>query len=87
MPGAGALTKRSLQNIAKQSCNVLRQMGTQVQWVETFVTADKLYCVYIAADESLIKEHAKLGDFPADAVNEVMAKIDPVSAEEAPGKL
>lgn len=83
IPGAGALTKRSLQNIAKKSCAVINEMGTKVQWLESFVTGDKLYCVYIAENEEVVKEHAKRGGFPANVINEVMAMLDPVSAEEA----
>ena len=82
IPGAGALTKRSLQNIAKKSCDVIREMGTEVQWLESFVTGDKIYCVYIAANEGLVKEHAKRGGFPANVVSEVMTIMDPVTAEE-----
>lgn len=81
LPGAGALTHSSLQKIARQSCDTINEMGSQVQWLETFVTADKCYCIYIAENEQLVKEHARRGGFPANAVNEVMAMMDPVTAE------
>lgn len=81
MPASGALTTRSLQKIAQSSCDAIRQAGEGIQWVESFVTADKWYCIYIATDEELIREHARLGGFPVNAIHEVMAYVDPVSAE------
>lgn len=81
IPASGALTSRSLQKIARNSCDAVQQIGTQIQWIESFVTADKWYCVYIAANEELIHEHAAIGGFPVNAIHEVMAYVDPVSAE------
>jgi len=81
IPGAGALTKRSLQNIAKKSCDVIREMGTEVQWLESFVTGDKIYCVYIAPSEDMIRAHAQQGGFPANRISEVKTIIDPTTAE------
>jgi len=81
IPGSGGLTSTSLKKIAKKSCDVITEMDGKVQWIESFVTADKWYCVYLAANEQLIKEHAKRGDFPANAINELMAIVDPASGE------
>lgn len=81
IPGAGALSARQLQAIAQKSCDVLRALGPQVQWVRSHVTADKIYCEYIAPDEASIREHANRGGFPADAVNRVASTIDPTTAE------
>ncbi len=82
--GAGALTADQLQGISQTSCGVLREMGPSIQWVESFVTDDKIYCVYNAESEADIREHAKRGGFPADAVNQVRSRIDPTTAEPAP---
>jgi hypothetical protein len=81
IPGAGKLTPAELQSISQASCGVLRQLGPQVQWVRSHVTADKVYCEYIAPDAASLREHARLGGFPANAVNRVTATIDPVTAE------
>lgn len=81
IPGAGALPAAELQGISQKSCGVLREMGPQVQWVRSHVTADKIYCEYIAPDEASVREHARLGGFPANAVNQVTATIDPTTAE------
>lgn len=81
IPGAGALSPAQLQAISQTSCGVLCQMGPQVQWVRSHVTADKVYCEYIAPDEASVREHARLGGFPANAVNRVTATIDPTTAE------
>ena len=83
MPGAGALTQDDLASIAEKSCRALEEIGSQIQWVESFVTADKVYSVYIARDQRLIREHAYLSGFPADAIYEVKAVIDPSTAREA----
>ncbi|HEY0394438.1 MAG TPA: DUF4242 domain-containing protein [Candidatus Elarobacter sp.] len=83
LPGAGALTQDQLQGISATSCGVLRDMGPSIQWVESFVTDDKIYCVYNAETEDAIREHAKRGGFPADAVNLVRNRIDPTTAETA----
>jgi hypothetical protein len=77
IPGAGALDRQQLAAITQSSCNVLSSMGPQIQWLESYVTENKLYCVYIAPDEETIREHARLGQFPADSVQAVRAIIDP----------
>jgi hypothetical protein len=81
IPGAGDLTAEQLKSISQTSCGVLNNMGPQIQWVHSYVTSDKIYCVYNAPDEATIREHAKQGGFPANAVNEVSTIIDPVTAE------
>ena len=81
IPGAGALSARQLQAIAQKSCDVLRALGPQMQRVRSHLTADKIYCEYIAPDEASIREHANRGGFPADAVNRVASTIDPTTAE------
>ena len=81
IPGAGDLTPEQLNGIALKSCSVLRKLGPQIHWLESFVTADKIYCIYIAPDEATVREHAKMGGFPADSVAEVMRVIDPTTAE------
>jgi hypothetical protein len=81
IPGAGKLTPEQLQGISQKSCGVLKGLGPQIQWVESYVTDDKVYCVYIAPSEALIKEHAKLGGFPANRVSEVRRMIDPTTAD------
>ena len=81
IPGAGDLSAEQLQGIAQTSCGVLSSMGPEVQWLESFVTADKIYCVYIAPSEALVREHAAKGGFPADKVSEVKRMIDPTTAE------
>jgi hypothetical protein len=81
IPNAGRLTQEQIQAISQKSCGVLKNMGPQVQWVESFVTQDKIYCVYIAPNEAMVREHAKQGGFPANRVSEVKRMIDPTSAE------
>jgi hypothetical protein len=81
IPGAGNLTPAELHGISQKSCGVLRGMGPQIQWVESYVTQDKVYCVYIAPDEAAVREHAKQGGFPANRVSEVKSVIDPTTAE------
>ncbi|QHV96114.1 MULTISPECIES: DUF4242 domain-containing protein [Spirosoma] len=81
IPGAGNLTPDELKGISQTSCDVLRAMGPEIQWVESYVTTDKIYCVYNAPDEALIREHAKQGGFPANVVSKVSAIIDPTTAE------
>ena len=80
IPGAGKLTAADLQGISQKSCGVLKEMGPQIQWVESYVTDDKVYCVYIAASEDLVREHAKRGGFPANRISEVRTMIDPTTA-------
>jgi hypothetical protein len=81
IPGAGALTTEQLQGISQKSCGVLRNLGPQIQWVQSYVTGDKIYCVYIAPNEEMVREHAKQGGFPANRVSEVKTIIDPTTAE------
>lgn len=81
IPNAGKLTSDELQSISQASCGVLNQLGTQIQWVNSYITNDKLYCIYIAPNEEMIYEHAKLGGFPANSVNQILAVIDPTTAE------
>jgi hypothetical protein len=81
LPGAGKLSAQQLHDISRQSCSVLQKLGPQIQWVQSFVTDDKVYCVYIAPNEEMIREHARLGGFPANRISQVRAMIDPSSAE------
>jgi hypothetical protein len=81
IPGAGDLSQQELQAISQKSCSVLRNMGPQIQWVESYVTGDKIYCVYIAPDEAAVREHAAQGGFPANRVSEIKRMIDPTTAE------
>ena len=81
IPGAGKLSPADLQAISQKSCSVLRELGPQIQWVQSFVTQDKIYCVYVAPDESLVREHARQGGFPANSVARVMTVIDPTTSE------
>ena len=81
IPGAGKLTGDQLQGISQKSCGVLRQLGPQIQWVQSYVTGDKVYCVYIAPNEEMVREHAKQGGFPANRISEVTRIIDPTTAE------
>lgn len=81
MPGAGKLTPAELQGASQTSCGVLRELGPQIQWLHSYVTDDKLYCVYIAPSEELIREHASRGGFPANRISRITAVIDPSTAE------
>jgi hypothetical protein len=81
IPGAGKLPKEELQAISQKSCSVLRSMGPEIQWVQSFVTDDKIYCVYNAPDEAAVRAHAQKGGFPANSVARVRSVIDPVTAE------
>lgn len=81
IPGAGKLTAADLNGIAKKSCGVLQKLGSSIQWVESFVTDDKVYCVYIAPNAELVREHAKQGGFPANRISEIRRMIDPTTAE------
>lgn len=83
IPGAGALSPEQLTGISQKSCGVLRELGPQVQWVHSYVTGDKIYCVYIAPDAESVREHAKRGGFPANRISEVTTTIDPTTAETA----
>ena len=82
IPGAGKLSPQELRAISQKSCSVLDQLGPKIQWVQSFVTDDKIYCVYIAPDEAMVREHARQGGFPANAVSEVKTVIDPTTAED-----
>ena len=79
--GAGSLTADQLHEISEKSCDVLRELGPKIQWVRSFVTANKIFCEYIAPNEEMIREHARKGGFPADSISEVKAVIDPVTSE------
>ena len=81
IPQAGNLTHQQIQAISQKSCSVLQNLGPQIQWVHSYVTDDKIYCVYIAPNEEMVREHAKQGGFPANRVSEVKRMIDPTSAE------
>ena len=82
IPGAGRLTPKELHGVSQKSCSVLQKLGPQIQWVQSYVTGDKVYCVYIAPSEDLIREHARQGGFPANKISEVKAMIDPSTAEK-----
>ena len=81
IPGAGKLSEQELKAVSQTSCNVLRELGPEVQWLQSYVTADKIYCVYIAPNEELVREHASQGGFPANSVSRVTSIIDPTTAE------
>jgi hypothetical protein len=81
IPGAGKLTAEQLKVISQTSCGVLSKMGPEIQWVNSYVTNDKIYCIYNAPNEEMVLEHAKQGGFPANSINKVSAVIDPVTAE------
>jgi hypothetical protein len=81
MPGAGKLSAPQLQGASQKSCSVLKELGPQIQWLHSYVTDDKIYCVYIAPSKQLIEEHARKGGFPANRISEVRAIIDPTTAE------
>jgi len=81
IPNAGKLSPAELHGISQKSCNVLRNLGPQIQWLESYVTDDKIYCVYIAPNKQLVEEHAKQGGFPANRISEVKSVIDPTTAE------
>ena len=81
IPGAGKLSPGELQWISQKSCGVLTKLGPQIQWVTSYVTGDKIYCVYIAPNEEMVREHARQGGFPANRVSEVKSVIDPTTAE------
>ncbi|MGH9803815.1 MAG: DUF4242 domain-containing protein [Candidatus Acidiferrales bacterium] len=81
VPGAGKLSAQEVQAISQKSCSVLSKLGPQIQWVQSYVTGDKIYCVYIAPNEEMVREHAKQGGFPANRISEVKRMIDPTTAE------
>src|ERR1700693_4711037 len=81
VPEAGNLSSEQLQAMSQKSCGVLREMGPEIQWVESYVTDDKIYCVYIAPDEDAVRKHAQQGGFPANRISQIRSMIDPTTAE------
>lgn len=81
IPGAGKLSDEELKGISQKSCGVLSELGSKIQWLESYVVDDKIYCVYISPDTDLVNEHAKLGGFPANKVSQIRKIIDPTTAE------
>ena len=83
LPGAGELSQEPLRGISQKSCSVLNKLGPQIQWIQSYVTGDKIYCVYRAPNEEMVREHAKQGGFPANKVSEITSVIDPTTAEQS----
>ncbi len=83
IPGAGNLSPQELQSVSQKSCSVLQNLGPQIQWLQSYVTGDKIYCVYIAPNEEMIREHASQGGFPANRISEIKSVIDPTTAEQS----
>jgi hypothetical protein len=81
IPGASKLSAEQLQAISQKSCGVLRNLGPSIQWVHSYVTGDKIYCIYIAPNEDLVREHAELGGFPANRISQITTIIDPTTAD------
>jgi hypothetical protein len=81
LPGAGKLSREQVQSISQKSCSVLRNLGPQIQWIQSYVTEDKIYCVYVAPNEEIIRQHAQQGGFPANRISAVRMVIDPTTAE------
>lgn len=81
LPGAGKLSPDQLRGVSQKSCNVLSKLGPEIQWIHSYVTADKIYCIYRAPNEAMLREHAKLGGFPANKISEVSTVIEPTTAE------
>ena len=81
IPGAGNMSPQDLQAVSQKSCSVLQNLGPQIQWVQSYVTGDKIYCIYIAPSEDMIRTHAQQGGFPANRISEVKTTIDPTTAE------
>ena len=81
LPGAGRLSAEQLQQISQTSCGVLSALGPRIQWLHSYVTGDKIYCVYIAPNEAMVRQHAEQGGFPANSISEVKTMIDPTTAE------
>jgi hypothetical protein len=84
IPGAGSMSAKQVQAVAEKSCSVLRNLGPQIQWLHSYVTENKIYCIYIAPNEEMVREHAQMGGFPANSVAQVMRVIDPTTAETLP---
>ena len=82
IPGAGNMSPQELQSVSQKSCSVLRNLGPQIQWLHSYVTGDKIYCIYIAPSEEMVREHAQQGSFPANRISEIKTVIDPTTAEE-----
>ena len=82
IPGAGNMSPQELQSVSQKSCSVLRNLGPQIQWLQSYVTGDKIYCIYIAPNEEMVREHAQQGGFPANRISEIKTVIDPTTAEE-----
>ena len=85
IPGACSMSAQQVQAVAEKSCSVLRNLGPQIQWLHSYVTENKIYCVYIAPNEEMVREHARQGGFPANSVSQVKRIIDPTTAESAAG--
>jgi hypothetical protein len=81
IPEAGSLSSEQLRAISRKSCGILREMGPEIQWVESYVTDDKVYCVYVAPDEDAVRKHARQGGFPANRISQIRSVIDPTTAE------
>ena len=81
IPGAGSMSPQELQAVSQKSCSVLQNLGPKIQWLQSYVTPDKIYCVYIAPNEEMIREHASQGGFPANRISEIKTIIDPTTAE------
>ncbi|HVX65752.1 MAG TPA: DUF4242 domain-containing protein [Bryobacteraceae bacterium] len=81
IPGVGKLSLDELRNVSQKSCSVLRELGPQVQWIHSYVTDDKMYCIYLAPDEAAVREHARRGGFPANRISQVRSIVDPATAE------
>jgi hypothetical protein len=81
IPGAGKLSPEQLRGISQKSCSVLNNLGPQIQWIQSYVTGDKIYCVYRAPNEEMVREHARQGGFPANTISEIKSVIDPSTAE------
>ena len=81
IPGAGSMSPQDLQAVSQKSCSVLQNLGPQIQWVQSYVTGDKIYCIYIAPSEDMIRTHAQQGGFPANRISEIKTVIDPTTAE------
>jgi hypothetical protein len=81
IPEAGSLSSEQLQAMSQKSCGVLREMGTQIQWVQSYVSDDKIYCIYVAPNEDAVRTHAQQGGFPANRISQIRSVIDPTTAE------
>jgi len=82
IPGAGNMSPQELQSVSQKSCSVLQNLGPQIQWLHSYITGDKIYCIYIAPNEEMVREHAQQGGLPANRISEIKTVIDPTTAEE-----